>query len=431
MEFAKTSELQTRPHLLMSSCPTAALSRILTAQPVPLADLTVREHRSLLDALDEVPDPRDPRGVRYRLAALLAVAVCAVIAGAVTYAAVGDWLEDLPDGDLPALGLHRRPVATTVWRVLVRVDSVALTQVLARWLLTRAPMLGTDGDDGQHNDASARRVIAFDGKTVRGTVLPDGTCTHLLSAYDVATGITLAQVPLQAKGGEIAQVKPLVEQIEALIGTVAGCVFVADALHAQKIHTEDLTARGAGLLVRVKANQPTLFDRLRSLPWAAVPVGDRTRDHAHGRDETRTCKAMTVTLPGGLGFPHAAQAVRITRTRRVNATTKTTGKTQRETAYLIVTLPHEDADAIALNRWARQEWTIENESHWVRDMTLREDEQRARTGTGPAVFAALRNGAIGYHRTTGATNIARATRGASRHSSALVHDLTSAGTTTQ
>jgi hypothetical protein len=42
-------------------------------------------------------------------------------------------------------------------------------------------------------------------------------------------------------------------------------------------------------------------------------------------------------------------------------------------------------------------------------MTLREDEQRTRTGTCPAVFAALRNGAIGYHRTNGATNIAHAT----------------------
>jgi hypothetical protein len=328
MEFAKTSELQTRPYLHMSSCPTPALSRILTARPVPLADLTVRDHSRLLDALDEVPDPRDPRGVQYRLASLLAVAVCAVISGAVTYAAISDWLDDLPDTDLPLLGLLRRPAATTVWRLLVRVDSVTLTQVMARWLLTR-----TTPCDGTRDDDATPRVIGFDGKTVRGTVQPDMTCTHLLSAYDVATGITLAQVPLQAKGGEIAQVKPLVEQVEAVIGTVAGCVFVADALHAQKIHTVDLTGRGAALLVRAKANQPTLFDRLRSLPWAAAPVGDRTRDHGHGRDETRTCKALTVTLPGGLGFPHAAQAVRITRTRRVNETAKTTRKTERETAY--------------------------------------------------------------------------------------------------
>ncbi|MFT4215598.1 MAG: transposase family protein [Micropruina sp.] len=32
----------------------------------------------LMTALSTVPDPRDPRGVRYRLAAVLTVAVCAV-----------------------------------------------------------------------------------------------------------------------------------------------------------------------------------------------------------------------------------------------------------------------------------------------------------------------------------------------------------------
>jgi hypothetical protein len=34
----------------------------------------------LLQALAKVPDPRDPRGVRYRLATLLAIGVCAMTA---------------------------------------------------------------------------------------------------------------------------------------------------------------------------------------------------------------------------------------------------------------------------------------------------------------------------------------------------------------
>jgi hypothetical protein len=46
----------------------------------------------------------------------------------------------------------------------------------------------------------------------------------------------------------------------------------------------------------------------------------------------------------------------------------------------------------------------------VRDVTFREDLHQARTGTGPAILATLRNTAIGYHRTNGDTNIARATQ---------------------
>ena len=50
---------------------------------------------------------------------------------------------------------------------------------------------------------------------------------------------------------------------------------------------------------------------------------------------------------------------------------------------------------------------------------------------GPAVIATLRNTAIGYHRTTGATNIARATRRANRRPHDLIQAVTSSYPTTQ
>ncbi|WP_165036539.1 hypothetical protein [Candidatus Protofrankia californiensis] len=58
---------------------------------------------------------------------------------------------------------------------------------------------------------------------------------------------------------------------------------------------------------------PLLHTRLARLPWVDVPTVEVTRDHGHGRDETRTLKVATV---GFLDFPHAAQAVRIIRWRR-------------------------------------------------------------------------------------------------------------------
>jgi DDE_Tnp_1-associated len=53
--------------------------------------LNAERQRDLLHALTAVPDPRHRSGVRYRLASLLAVAVCAVLAGATTFAAIADW----------------------------------------------------------------------------------------------------------------------------------------------------------------------------------------------------------------------------------------------------------------------------------------------------------------------------------------------------
>ena len=53
--------------------------------------------------------------------------------------------------------------------------------------------------------------------------------------------------------------------------------------------------------------------------------------------------------------------------------------------------------------------------HYVRDVTFDEDRSRLRTGTGPAMMAALRNLVISLHRLAGATNIAKALRHTARH----------------
>jgi predicted transposase YbfD/YdcC len=385
----------------------------------PAVPVTDGEHPGLLHALTAIPDPRDPRGVRYPLTALLAVAVCAVMAGASSFAAITDWLHDLDEPAQDRLGFtHGVPVGSTVWRLLTRLDDSLLSSTLAGWLRTRTPPAVT-------RPKRCRTVIAVDGKTLRGARRSDGRQVHLLSALDTSTGVVLAQVTVDAKSNEIPAFKPLLDAVEQVLGSLAGVLFIADALHTQTGHADEVTARRAHLMVQVKANQPTLFKQLKRLPWAQIPAGDRTRDRGHGRRETRTVKAVTVRTPGGIGFPHAEQAVRITRTRIV------AGKTSRETAYLTVSLPAGVAPPRDLQTWIRRHWHIENQIHHVRDVTFREDLHQARTGTGPAVIATLRNTAIGYHRTTGATNIARATRQANRRSHDLITTVTSSYPTTQ
>jgi hypothetical protein len=94
----------------------------------------------LLQALAAVPDPRHRRGVRYRLASLLAVAVCAVLAGASTFAAIADWAADLDPPVRRRLGFAGRiPVGSTVWRFLIRIDATVLQAVLTGWLRSRLP----------------------------------------------------------------------------------------------------------------------------------------------------------------------------------------------------------------------------------------------------------------------------------------------------
>jgi DDE_Tnp_1-associated len=176
----------------MSSSPIAVLLPHAPTMSTPPVAVAAGEQPGLLAVLAAVPDPRDPRGVRYPLASVLAVAVCAVLAGAVTFAAIADWVRDLDAPAWARLGfIGRIPVASTVWRLLVRVDADALSTVLAGWLRARNPPASTTP---AVVDRRWRRVIAVDGKVLRGSRLSDGSQVHLLSAYDTGTGVVLAQV---------------------------------------------------------------------------------------------------------------------------------------------------------------------------------------------------------------------------------------------
>ncbi|MFF5233618.1 transposase family protein [Dactylosporangium sp. NPDC000521] len=74
----------------MASSLIAALTVTTPRAAVPPAPITDGERNGLLTVLSKVPDPRDPRGIRYPLSAVLTVAVCAVMAGASTFAAIID-----------------------------------------------------------------------------------------------------------------------------------------------------------------------------------------------------------------------------------------------------------------------------------------------------------------------------------------------------
>ncbi len=112
-----------------------------------------------------------------------------------------------------------------------------------------------------------------------------------------------------------------------------------------------------------------------------------SRSKGHGRLERRTLTASTL-LVEQLDWPGVRQIFRLERERRIN------GKSTRETAYGITSLPPDRVDATRLLELTRKHWHVENRLHWVRDMTFHEDACRVRSGSAPQILAALRNVAI-------------------------------------
>ena len=130
-----------------------------------------------------------------------------------------------------------------------------------------------------------------------------------------------------------------------------------DALHTVRANLDWLVKdKKAHYIAVVKQNQPLLHARIRALPWRQVPAGSVARETGHGRTETRTLKAAHVSR---LDFPHARQAIKITRWRQDTAT----GKISRETVYAVTSLTSADATAQDLARLVREHWSIEAHHH--------------------------------------------------------------------
>jgi predicted transposase YbfD/YdcC len=331
---------------------------------------------------------------------VLAVAAAAMLAGHRSVAAIAEWAADAPPHVLAALGTRgdplsgawQAPSAATIRRVLARIDADLLDHTLGAWLA------GQLHPPGRHR----RRAIAVDGKTLRGSADHDGHAVKLLAAMDHTDGAVVAQRKVDAATNEITLFQPLLDRLD-----LTDVVVTADALHTQRAHAEYLVGRRAHYLLVVKANQPTLHAQLAGLAWRDIPVMDRTRDHAHGRIELRTLKVAAVA---GLGFPHAAQAIQVTRRAREPASRRW----RTETVYAVTSLALGSASPAQLADYLRGHWSIENQLHWVRDMTFAEDASRARTGNLPHTMASLRNLAISVLRLTGHANIAAALRHSGR-----------------
>jgi predicted transposase YbfD/YdcC len=352
-----------------------------------LAEDVAEDPPGLLGVLARVADPRHRRGVRHRLAVILGLAVCAVLAGARSFTAIAEWAADADQDTLKALEVHGAvPSESTFRRVLQRLDADAFDDLAGRWAAqSTAP------------GPNRRRVIAVDGKTLRGSGHGQENGRHLLAAFDHAHGVVLGQVEVGAKTNEIPLFSTLLDRI-----AITGAVITADALHAQRSHAEYLAGRGAHYLLIVKRNQPGLHAQLAALPWRDVPVAHTKRERGHGRTERRTLKITAVAA--GLAFPHAAQAIRIVRRRKVK------GKWSAETCYAVTSLTVTQATPAQLAAIIRGHWGIEDRLHWVRDMDFDEDRSQVCTASGPRIMASLRNLVITILRLAGTSNIAAALR---------------------
>jgi predicted transposase YbfD/YdcC len=360
-----------------------------------------------------ITDPRDPRGTRHSLPAVLFLVTAALLSGKTLLEDVTAWIAHAGPEVLAAAGARRDkhgtlvpPHKKTVTRLLGLLGAQALADGTAAFLAARLP---AGPAVFPVRRPALQPSLNCDGKEIRGAAAAGGTVPFLLSA--AAGGIVLAEREIGAKTNEIPEIGPLLADLNTRF-CLAGWVITADALHTQRKLADLICGQLlAHYVLTVKDNQKNLHAALAALNW------DRARRHAarddgHGRSETRRCQVLDAPARIRAMFPHARQIARITRTVTRTRTARsgrqrtTTRETSTETAYVITSLHRREAAPAHLAAYVRGHWGIENKVHWVRDATFGEDASTVRARSRPRVLATLRNLAIGLIRLAGYQSIA-------------------------
>ena len=294
-----------------------------------------------------------------------------------------------------ALGFTRRPpCAATLHTVFRRVDRDVLEAKVGAW--AEGLLAGTP---------APAEAMAVDGKTLRGSKKQGAPAAHLLSVLAPRLGLTLAQQAVADKTNEIPVALELLRHV-----ILEGRVVTMDALLTQRSIAQQIVDAGGDYVMMVKDNQPRLHEDITTV-FALAPVAGETRtvaetvDGGHGRIEQRRLQTRDV-LVGHSDWPGLAQVFPVER----YVILKKTGEVREEVVAGVTSLPPAGADAPRVLALIRSQWLIENQSHWVRDVTCDEDRSQVRCGNIPQVMATLRNTAIGLMRQAGYTNIAAACR---------------------
>ncbi len=206
----------------------------------------------LLHFLGEIPDPRGRHGRQHPLSAVLALACCAIMCGARSYAAIARWAHDHDIELMHRLGFTRRPPKSGgIRKVLMAVGPSALEAALTRW---------AEATLGQLPPADAGRPDAFalDGKSARGSFDGLSKAVHLLSLVAHRSGLTVAQAEVPSGGlDKTNEHKAALRLLSGLV--LEGRLITGDAIFCQRDLSRQILDGGGHYLWVVKDNQPTLL----------------------------------------------------------------------------------------------------------------------------------------------------------------------------
>jgi predicted transposase YbfD/YdcC len=241
------------------------------------------------------------------------------------------------------------------------------------------------------NKLALTGVVAVDGKALRGAFERGRRSTplHMVNVWAVEARMCLAQRKAPGRNESVGALETL-----AMLD-LQGCIVTADALHCHRGFAAMVLDRGGDYVLALKNNQSKLFAAAgrRFARSGARSTAERIEPSTHDRREVRRA---TVVRDAGFGaedgFPGVRALGRITSRRRSH-------DKPAEPPLVRYFLLSKYVSAKRLLAIVRSHWGIENKLHWVLDVIMNEDRNRARRDHAPENLATLRRLALNILRT--------------------------------
>lgn len=340
--------------------------------------------KSLHRNMKAVTDQRQAAKVIHKLGDILFIAVVATIANAGCWEEIADFARGRQEWFSKYIDLSNGvPSHDTFERVFRWIDGKEFERCFILWMREIC------------TEESGVRVIAIDGKTMRGS--EDASIgrkpLHIVSAWTDANNMVLGQVKTEEKSNEITAIPALLTLLD-----LKGAVVTIDAMGTQKEIAAQIIGQKADYVLSVKGNQPTMLEDIRLYFETGLNTDFRdmsyeqhmTVDKGHGRLEKREYWLSNDIswIPwkkewkglGGIGM------VRRTVTKGEIIT--------KEVAYFITSL---SGNAGLFARAVRGHWGIES-MHWSLDVVLNEDKRIVRKDNGAQNLAVLKRIALNIIR---------------------------------
>lgn len=331
---------------------------------------------SFLDIFQTIDDPRSTKNRLYTMSEILLTTLCASICGAEGWQDVEDFGKAKYEYLKTILPYKNGiPSDDTFRRFFRNLDPDKFQELFRTWvkaISSRAP------EDS---------VITIDGKSLRHSFDEDKKMLHMISAYATEARMVLAQEKVFEKTNEITAIPKLLDWLD-----IKGHIITIDAMGCQVNIANQILQKEGDYIFALKGNQGTLNDDIRTyLEDNDVLKNIKSHtdyDKGHGRIETRKCFVSADVDWLQKLHPHwnsIKSIIRIDSTREINQ------KSTTQTRYYISSLSASANKCLAA---IRSHWAIENNLHWVLDMSFGEDSSRIRKENAPQIMAIIRHVAL-------------------------------------